>query len=139
MAWLGGVEPPWPPLIPTADGKKLLAGATVLDGCQLAGQTLALAARRADRRLKLYLFRGPDGRVLGEYDLEEPGTLFRLSPDGRRLARQTWAHNVLVTETADAGSPVANLGWAGAHPNLSVDLDRAWLKVTIGKLSLIHI
>jgi hypothetical protein len=132
---LGGVEPPWPVLLPTADGKQLLAGATVADCCQLAGQTLALVARRADRRLMLYLFRGPEGRVLGEYDLEEPGTLFRLSLDGRRLARLTWAHNVLVTDTADAGAPVANLGWAGAHPNLGVHLDRAWLKITIGKFA----
>jgi hypothetical protein len=134
VVWLGGVQPPWPPLIPSSDGQKLLADATVSDRCQLAGQTLALEVGRGNRPAKLYLFRGPQGRLLGEYLLEPPNYLFQLSPDGRRLARQTWVRSVLVSETA-GGSPVATLGWAGMHTNLSVMLTT---KLTVGIGKYVH-
>jgi hypothetical protein len=131
VVWLGNVRPTWPPFIPTADGKRLLDGVTKFGTAQFAGGTLALEAHRQETPARLYLFGGPNGRLLADYELGH--AVFLLSPDGRRLARQSRERSVLVNDPARADEPVAYFGAASRHSNLSVQLETAWIKVGIGK------
>jgi hypothetical protein len=134
VVWLGNVQPPWPPFIPKSDGRRLLDGVIVGDRAQLAGHTLAFEASTGDDP-QLYLFHGPSGRYLAQFDCGRPLDFrFKLSPDGRRLARQTREAAVLVNDTANADRPVAYLGRAKRHSNLSVQLERSWVKVAVGKI-----
>src|SRR5205085_8608680 len=104
IVWLGRVEPPWATFIPTSDGRRLLEGVTVADRAQLAGRTLVLEAAGGTTNT-LYVFGGPDGRLLGEHK-KRPDDLFHLSGDGRWLARQTAARQVnAVRTTGDSAVP----------------------------------
>jgi hypothetical protein len=76
--------------VPEADGKPLLAGATLLEA-QAAGGILAVEARLRDRSHRLMLFRGQDGTVLYERRIDpklDQIRRFLLSRDGRWLARE---------------------------------------------------
>ena len=136
---LSGSTPTWSSFTPLADGQPLLAGIprSNNDRAELSGDVLALAIapRRSPRRSKLYLFRGPDGTTLGEYHLGPPDFLFRLSPDGRRLARQTWVRELEVTDTADSHPPMATLRSAALHTNLHIDVSPACLVIGVGRFA----
>jgi hypothetical protein len=93
--------------IPTADGKVVLKGATVLIA-EAAGDVLAMLAKHSDKTLRLLLIRGSSGAVLREhrYDphIKEPRR-FMLSPNGRWLARE--GETIIIVENVDA--PAAQL------------------------------
>ncbi|HEY1376559.1 MAG TPA: hypothetical protein VGF55_07180 [Gemmataceae bacterium] len=134
---LGGVDPPWGKFTPVSDGLPVLRDTikSVTDRAQLAGKVLAFCVTPEGQpnRSRLVLFRGPEWCVLAEYDQGFRSLLFQLSPDGRRLARQPQEHTVLIDDTVPP-EPIASLGPARGHPGLSVQLERSWLKVGVGKI-----
>ncbi len=133
VVWLGGINPPWPPFIPTADGRPLLNNVPLAAVAQLGGQTLALRTRPERGRPRLILFRGPGGRLIREFDLENADRLSELSADGRRLAWQTGRRAVEVTGTDDVWRPVLSLTRAAVHPDLRVRLDERALTINVGR------
>ena len=111
-------EAEWVPFEPKRDGRPLLAGATVHQA-QLAGDVLALTITRPGER-RLVLFRGPDGRVLGEAGHDHRSAPFALSADGRRIARRRGSREVVVSDTAGPAAAVAVATLAGLHNDLRI-------------------
>lgn len=129
-------DPPWVSFEPKRDGKPLLAGATI-HTAHLAGDVLALTISRPGER-SLVLFRGPDGRVLGDvghdYRAGPPG----LSADGRLLARRR-GREVVVSETATPAGAVAVTTAAGLHNDLFVWLHSRPLELFIRVGAFLHL
>jgi hypothetical protein len=110
----------WAPFEPQRDGKPLLGG-TSITHAQLAGDVLALSLSRPGER-QIVLFRGPDGRVLGETSHYPAAAAFALSADGRFIACRR-PRRVVVSETATFATTVAEAPHAGLHNWLYVRLD----------------
>jgi hypothetical protein len=119
----------WSEFEPKRDGKPLLAGTTV-HTAHLAADVLALAVTRPGER-KLTLFRGPDGRVLGEVTHDHRNAPVGLSADGRLIARRRGQREVVVSETASPAAALVVTTAAGLHSDL-----RVWLASTPFQLAL---
>jgi hypothetical protein len=126
----------WSAFEPKRDGKPLLAGTTV-HTAHLAGDVLALAVTRPGER-KLALFRGPDGRVLGEVAHDHRNGPVGLSADGRLLARRRGQREVVVSETASASEVIAVTTMAGLHNDLYVWMEPRPVELFLQVGSFIH-
>jgi hypothetical protein len=80
---------------------------------------------------KLVLFRGPGGAVLGEMNYFARDRAFALSADGRFLARNRGAREVVVSDTARPAEPIALATLAGLHDSLEVRLTDVPFRLTI--------
>jgi hypothetical protein len=129
----GGVQPRWPPFVPTSDGRPLLDTGRLGYVAQLGGQTMALRTRPERGRPKLLLIHGPGGRLIREFEMENADRLSELSLDGRLLARQIRVRAIEVVETTDGTRPVLTLVRAAVHPDLRVRLDERSLAIAVGK------
>lgn len=128
---VGGVSPPWPPMLPERDGQRFLAGANVTSA-QIAGTTLALAVvSRNDGRSMLYVFDGPRGRLIFEVDRGHASG-YQLSTDGRLIAVYPTGRGVAVRRTNDDAATVGVLGLARLHNAVEVELSPRQLTLRIG-------
>jgi hypothetical protein len=109
---LVGVQPPWKPFIPLANGWPVLKGCKLLEA-ECRGNILAVKVRSFTTRkeITLRLFRGPDGIPLAEYrepqDSNNPTYGFALSSDGNLLAYQSAFWRVEVYNTEGDTGPIA--------------------------------
>jgi hypothetical protein len=115
---------------PKSDGKPVLQKVRVYLA-QYAGSTLALCYQSV--KDWKYVVRLLDSRGLtpmAEFPFSRG--LFLLSPDGRRLARQTDACEVTVTDASDGAGPVTVMTGGRFHHSPRVRLGADWLSVQVG-------
>ncbi|MCI0464449.1 MAG: hypothetical protein L0Z62_46545 [Gemmataceae bacterium] len=128
-----GVDHPWNPCVPLADGKPLLKGCLTSEA-QCRGDILALTYCRsgAPERLSLLILRGPDGIPVCEYPYS-PGP-FVLSCDGGLLARQVGTRPLVQVHDLNRDAVLVFTTPTGKHhSNLEVRLGEFWMTVAIGK------
>ena len=109
---------------PMADGRPLFAGAAPL-GVQYRNDILAIAWSRRPRSqgFAIYLFRGPHGTFIREYAGGRKA-MFRLSGDGRFLARQIRSGEIAIDDVAAGGASVFATTKGKTHQTLEFALDR---------------
>jgi hypothetical protein len=133
-----GMDRPWNPCVPLADGKPLLKGCLTSEA-QCQGDILALTYCSGGKpdHLSLLILRGPDGIPVCEYPYSQGAYgPFVLSSDGRLLARQIdKSPMVQVHDLNRDGVSVFTTPKARHHSNLKVRLGDAWLIVDIGNLT----
>ena len=129
-----GLEPPWPPFTPLADGQPALKGCLAL-AAKCWGSTLAVKVNRLGLRggISLHLFRGPPGVPLASYPLANYASPFLLSRDGRCLCRQTEACRWAVHQVAAPTEPPFLTRKGGFPQRLQIALDNQWLMLCTGE------
>lgn len=129
---LHGTPLKWATLRPMAEGKPLLEKRTLLQA-QLAGDVLAVQTS-GPRQKRVFLFRGPDSRVLAEIPAGNTGFAMRLSADGGRFAIQTSGRTAVVRGSEPGtGVPLADLGNAGLHSRVTIVLEPHRLRLRVGR------
>jgi hypothetical protein len=146
-----GVNPPWPPFIPLADGRPILKGARFLDA-RYRAHTLAVKVEHpnAGGRYALYLFRGPGGETLANYRLDVAEYAYALSPHGEHLAVQTGPGSLRIYHVGEGGKPRCSVFQGGYPQQVTLSLYRHLFILGVGathfhtvhwlhgKLELVH-
>jgi hypothetical protein len=105
----------WPPFVPTADGRPILADASLQGGQKCCG-TAALKIRRPQKRPdSILLLAGPPGTVVGEHALPGAKFKFQLAQNGTFLARQVGDCNVEVRPVGGAGTVFTTRAGGASH------------------------
>jgi hypothetical protein len=131
---VSGMDPPWPPFTPEADGRPVLQGQAIF-GAQCRGGILALVCGAKEPQLTLRLFRGPEGISLAEYPWVRENVRhgdFTLSRNGQLLARQIKNNLVEVRPTDHSGGPTLITRCGGCHQDLQVEVGPHWLTACVG-------
>jgi hypothetical protein len=128
---LDDVVPGWVVFQPLQDGQPLLRGRRPLRAdCQ---RDILAASFQQPSGPVLYLFQGPEGRLLTSLPLRDPQTQFRLSADGRWLAVQKKPPRVEVFEVQAADVPCCQTISGRYHHDVSVLLGPTALALTIAQ------
>jgi hypothetical protein len=134
---LDDVVPGWLVIQPRQDGRPLLRERGLLRAdCQ---RDILAASFQQPSGPFLYLFQGPEGRLLTSLLLRDPQTQFRLSSDGRWLAVQRKPPRVEVFEVHSAEVARCQSASGRFHHDVSVTLGPVGLALTIAHTThLIH-
>jgi hypothetical protein len=119
--------------LPHADGKPLLCGAQIA-AAHAAGDVLVLRAQLKDKSVRLLVFGMSAGAVIcvRRFDARiDERRRFRLSPDGRWLARE-WGHRVIIENIADPRVQMTTR-CGGYSPNSELYLGEACFMLGAGQ------
>ncbi|MBK8207615.1 MAG: hypothetical protein IPK87_12635 [Planctomycetes bacterium] len=121
------------PARPMADGKPLLAGATLLEGVAAGG---TLAVRRArDGHQSVLVFAGSQLKLRAELPTQENAPGLSISDDGNVLAWRGGSAQVSVLKLDAGVKPVAKAMPARIHSELAIDAGDYWFTVYGGKFT----
>lgn len=117
---------------PLTDGRKVFVDA-VLIAAQHCGRLLAVLAQHPGRSgATIWLFRLPQGMILGEFAGTETTSVFKLSADGRWFAHLDKRSRVEVHDSERSWAVAARTPHGGFHSRVQVALGFMWLTMQCG-------
>jgi hypothetical protein len=124
----------WSNFTPRTDGRPTLQGARLVRAyCQ--DQTLALYCLTAyqSARWRLYVFRGPEGKLISESQQTYDEVGFTLSRDGNLLAQQLKYGPLRIQNIVEGSAAVQLMPRGRFHNNIEVFLGKEVLLAGIGR------